>query len=471
MIDLKLAWRNLWRNKRRTFITAASVFFAMFFALVMRSFQLGTYDRLFKNVIESYTGYLQLQNTDYFDDPILDNSFEFIPSLIIKIQADPNVIAIVQRLESFALVAAGSLTQGVMVMGIDPEGEDKVSGIKGRLVKFKLTEEAVKGLKNEPIPNRTKKLLDAFINESYTGVGRLMADLAIDAKDSLTILPLVRRHASFKNGFFSHDKLNSVLLGDGLADYLRIGIGDTIVIMGQGYHGMSAAGKYCVKGIIRVPAPDIDNRIVYMPIEAARQLYGASEIATSAVISLHNNDDDNMLLTAQRLNKKMPEQYVVRTWHELNALLINQMEADSRSGAIMIWILYLVIAFGVFGTVLMMLAERRREFGVLVAIGMQKRRLATVMSLELIMTGCLGIAAGVLVSLPVVFYGHFHPVRFTGSWAKMYEDFGFDPVMPTMLPDRYYLWQILVVVIILAITIIYSNRRIFRLKIVNALRA
>ena len=86
MKDYQLAWKNLWRNKRRTLITAASVFFAVFFALVMRSFQLGAYDRLFKNVIESYSGYLQLQHIDYFDDPNLDNSFEIDQSLIDQIK-------------------------------------------------------------------------------------------------------------------------------------------------------------------------------------------------------------------------------------------------------------------------------------------------------------------------------------------------------------------------------------------------
>lgn len=124
MTDYQLAWKNLWRNKRRTIITAASIFFAVFFALLMRSFQLGAYDRMFKNIIESYTGYLQIQHRDYFDEPTIDNSFELSQPLIDKIEADPNVNTLVPRLESFALAAAESRTQGVMVLGIDP-GEKK----------------------------------------------------------------------------------------------------------------------------------------------------------------------------------------------------------------------------------------------------------------------------------------------------------------------------------------------------------
>ncbi len=470
MTDSQLAWRNLWRNRKRTLITAASVFFAVFFALLMRSFQLGAYDRLFKNIIESYTGYLQIQHKDYFDDPVIDNAFEADPSIFDTIRADPEVSAVVPRLESFALAAVGSRTQGVMVIGIDPEGEDRVSGIRKRLVKYRLTPEAITALKNDVLPDRAKKLLDVFSDDSYSSDGRLMLDLGISADDTASVLPVIRRKAAFRNEYFTSGDTAGVIIGNGLSAYLKANVGDTVVLMGPGYHGTSAAGKYAVRGIVKLPAPDIDNIIVYLPINAARDLYDASNMATSAVISLKRNDDKVILQAGEGLGRKISDPLVIRNWKELNALLLNQIEADNRSGIIMIGILYLVIAFGVFGTVLMMMAERRREFGMLVSIGMQKMKLAKVVSFEMLLIGLLGLAAGVIASLPIIFYGNIHPLRFRGEMARMYEDYGFEPVMPTLLPDTYFLWQVIVVLIILLIAILFSIRKIFRINVISSMR-
>jgi putative ABC transport system permease protein len=471
MKDYQLAWKNLWRNKRRTLITAASVFFAVFFALLMRSFQLGAYDRMFKNVIESYTGYLQIQNQDYFDEPVIDNSFELTEKLLDSIKSDPNVTDVIPRLESFALAAVESRTQGVMVLGIDPEGEEKVTNLRGKLVKYKLTPEAVKALKETTIPLKTKKLLDVFINEAYSSEGRMMLDLDITDEDSASVLPVLREKASFRNGYLNEEETGGVVIGNGLSDYLKVNISDTLVLVGQGYHGVSAAGKYVIKGIVRLPAPDIDNVIVYLPVTVAQDLFAAPGMLTSSVIGIKNNDDENVIKTETRIKNFLNEPLTIRTWHELNALLINQMEADNRSGMIMIGILYLVIAFGVFGTMLMMLAERKREFGMLVSIGMRKKKLAKIISFEMLFIGFIGLAAGVIASLPFVFYGNSHPIRFTGEMGRMYSDYGFEPVMPTMLPDNYYLWQIFIVLIILLIAIFFSIRKIIRLNVINALRA
>ena len=151
MKNYKIAWRNLWRNKRRTLITVASVFFAVFFALLMRSLQLGSYDHMFRNVIESYTGYIQVQNEDFKDNPTVDNAFAFSSEIRQNILKDKNVTDVVPRFESFALASSGSLTKGVLVMGIDPEKESLLSNVRGRLVKYKLSEKAVINLKKSEL--------------------------------------------------------------------------------------------------------------------------------------------------------------------------------------------------------------------------------------------------------------------------------------------------------------------------------
>lgn len=470
MKDYHLAWRNLWRNKRRTLITAASVFFAVFFALIMTSFQLGTYEKMYQDVIES-SGYLQLQHSDYMDESSLDNSFVIDPGVISSIEGDPNVTAVIPRLESFALAAAGSRTQGVIVIGMDPGKEVKGLNIRKRLVRYRLTPEAVESLKAENLPGRTWKLLDVYVNESFTDEASLISNLGISRSDTLEVLPLFRKYAAFNNDYLAVADTGYTVIGNGLSEYLHAGVGDTLVLMGQGYHAASAAGLYIIKGIVSMPQPDIDNRFVYLTLSDAQYLYAAAGMATSAIISVRDTDDDDLLMTRDRVGHVSGDGLAIRTWKEMNALLLNQMEADYKSGAIMIGILYMVIAFGVFGTVLMMMAERRREFGMLVAIGMQKGKLAKVISMEMFLIGFLGVAAGVATSLPVVFLGHARPLRFTGEMAKMYEAYGFEPVMPMKLPDTYYLWQVLIVFLIILIAIAFSVRKVFKMNVINALRA
>lgn len=465
-----MAWRNIWRNKKRTLITVASVFFAVFFALIMRSLQLGTYDHMFRNVIESYTGYLQVQNEDFWDNKTIDNVFNFTPEIERTILSDKNAVATVPRFESFALASSGNLTKGVLVMGIDPEKESKLSNVKAKLVKYKLTKENIDRLKKSDIPGNLKKNLDLFTGNAYVSKSSLMIELGISDKDSSAVMPLIRKYTGFGNGYIKTGEPGA-LVGEKLAMFLNLNVGDTLVLIGQGYHATTAAGKYRIAGIVKMPTPDLDNKIVYLPVDICQELFSATGMLTSLAIVVNKNDDATISKMINLLSAELKPPLKVIGWREMNQLMINQMEADNKSGGVMIGILYLVIAFGIFGTILMMTAERRREFGVLVAVGMQKSKLAIIISLEMIYIGVMGIVSGIIVALPVIYYGYYHPIRFSGEVAKMYEDYGMEPVMPFLPLNFYFLWQSVVVAIIIILAIIYPVRKIYKMEVVSSLKA
>ncbi len=471
MENLKIAWRNLWRNRRRTLITAASVLFAVFFALVFRSLQLGSYDKMFRDAIESYTGYIQVQQKDFWEEKIVDNTFPYDEAVNRELMADPNVVTTVPRFESFALASNGPTTKGVLVMGIDPDKENYLSKIPDKLVQYRMSAGALQQVKQDPhLPGRVKELAELHEGYAYTSSSRMQLDLGIGEKEADALMPTIEKYTRFENGFIEMGDPGA-WVGDRLSEYLDLNIGDTLVLIGQGYHATTAAGKYPVRGIVKLPLPDLDNKVVYLPLDVCQQLYNAAGNLTSLALHIAGNEDKEIEATMNRIRPVLTDDQRALEWKEMNEVLISQLEADNYSGMIMIGILYLVIAFGVFGTVLMLTAERRREFGVLVAIGMQKRKLASVLTMEMFFIGFIGIVAGSIVAILIIFYGVDHPIVFKGEMAKMYEDFGMEPVMAFQGIDFYFIWQMFIVSLMVILSMIYPMRKIFGMKVVNALRA
>jgi lipoprotein-releasing system permease protein len=120
-----LSWRNLWRQKRRTLIAAASVFFAVILAIVMRSAQLGSYAYMIHSSAQLYTGYFQVQNEDYWYKRSLEESYILPKKLTGQLDSIPFVESVTPRLETFALISHGSKTKVAQVIGIAPQQEEK----------------------------------------------------------------------------------------------------------------------------------------------------------------------------------------------------------------------------------------------------------------------------------------------------------------------------------------------------------
>jgi len=470
--EFRIAWRNLWRNRRRTIITAASVFFAVFFAVIMRSMQLGSYDHMISNFIESFTGHLQVQHVKYHDNPLIDNSFIYNDSVAAAISALDNVVSVTPHLESFTLASSGTQTKGVAVIAIDPVKEKDFSDPESKLVKYKITQESVNSMKNAGnIPEKLMERVRENIDRSYSSLSRLELELSLAEEDKKLYMPEIAKHVVFGNGFITGDD-EGILVSDRLAEFLKVAIGDSVILMGQGYHGVSATGIFPVRGIIKMPSPDIDNKLIIMSIIAAQRLFDAEGRISSLVVNLTDRSGRTVKTAKNRINSLLPdENTTARTWYELNPVLYQQIQGDSQSGQLMLGILYFIIFFGIFGTVLMMVSERRKEFGVLVAIGMQKRKLKRIVTIEMILLGIMGLIAGLLASLPLILYFHYYPVVIKGEMGNMMEEWGWDAIMPTAPVGPYFYWQALIVGIMVILAAAYPLRKIGKLKEIEALKS
>ena len=403
---LKLSWRNIWRNKRRTLITIASVFFALWFSLIMRSMQVGSYSHMADGIVEAYTGSMQIHHEGYWNDRTLDNTFEYSPELSGEIETIDNVKAVIPRLESFALASTGEHTKGILVVGIDP-------------------------LKELELTHPDRKLIE---------------------------------------GVYFDGSPDGVLVSSRLAEFLNLSLNDTLTMLSTGYHGASAAGIFPVIGIIKMPNPELDRRIVYMTLPGAQNFYGAESMLTSLVINVE--DSEHLHKTKKKLTDLLDEEYYeIMDWKEMNPELVQQIQSDQSGGYIMLGMLYLIVGFGVLGTLIMMTTERRKEFGVMVAVGMQKKKLGVILTIEMLMMGFVGAATGIIGSLPVIGYLVKNPIRFAGEYAEVFEAYGFEPIMPAEFDITYFIGQSVIVLVIFILAIVYPVNSVLRLKEIKALRA
>jgi ABC-type lipoprotein release transport system permease subunit len=470
--EFKIAWRNLWRNRRRTIITSASIFFAVFFAVIMRSYQLGSYDHMINNFIESFTGYLQVQNVKYQDNPLIDNSFDYNDSIAIAISEIDKVVSVTPHLESFTLASSGTQTKGVAVIAIDPVKEKNFSDPETKLVKYRITDETAQRLKDAGvIPDEVLDKVKKSLGRSYSSSARLELELRLSDEDKALCMPEIRRFSEVENGFLANDD-QGILVSDRLASYLKVAIGDSVILMGQGYHGVSATGIFPVRGILKMPSPEIDNKLIIMTIPAAQKFFDAEGKITSLVVNLTDKSNRTIKTAKARINSLLPdENTTAKTWYELNPILYQQIQGDSQSGMAMLGILYFIIFFGIFGTVLMMVSERKREFGVLVSIGMQKKKLKRVVTIEMLLLGAIGLVCGLLASMPLILYFYYYPVVLKGDMANMMEDWGWDAVMPTAWFGPYFYWQAVIVALMVVLATIYPLRKIGKLIEIEALKS
>lgn len=403
----KLAWRNIWRNRKRTAITVSAIVFAAVAAIFMQSLNRGSHEMMLDRSVRFHTGYLRLQDVRYDDEPSLDSAFALDDALRERLrQPEPQIAGIVPRIETFMLAANGEAARGALLFGIDPDAEHRFNGLRDRLSR-----------------------------------GRF-----VTAGDS-----------------------RAAVIAEGLAERLGLDVGDTLALIGQGRFGMSASGLFEIAGIIAHPLRDMDRQAVYLPLDAAQHLLSAEGHVTAALLEpSHPRHVDTL---AEALRAELDgESFEVLTWEQMLPELLELFEFDLATPRFLTLVLYIVIGFGFFGTVLTMTLERTREFGMLLSIGMRRGRLAMVIALETLFIAVIGVAAGLAAAWGLLFYFHHNPITLTGDAAQAVKDMGWEPVLPMSFAPDQFTTQGFFVFTIAFLVFLFPLIKIFRLNILESAR-
>jgi putative ABC transport system permease protein len=358
MIMLKIAFRNIFRQKRRSILTALSMFGGFVMAAFFIGFSEGTYNGIIDTFTRNQMGHIQVHHQDYLDRPSLYKTIDKLPEIEGILSQMDKVDSWAPRLYSAGLASVSEKSAGVRIIGIDPAKED-------RTTKF---------------------------------------------------------HEKIKEGaMFSVATANEVIIGKGLAKLLKGGVGDDVVVVSQAADGSIANDRYKIVGIVDTGDEIGDRASFYLPLAAAQELLvlegRVHEIAVT-VNSLHDVDfvDKALKKKLATLNSHSDSgpganaSLAVEPWQEFARSFYIAMKADKEGMWIMLLIIVLVVAVGVLNTVLMSVLERRREYGVLKAVGTKPGQIVKMVLLEVNILAVLCIVFGAAVGLLINYIFSIHGI-------------------------------------------------------------
>ena len=328
-----LAWRNLWRNRLRTTLTAGGIAFAVTLIVAAYSLQGGAMDAMADHATQLLSGHLQIQNPAYADDPSLRRLVPDATAMARALKSVPGVTAVAQRAVGFALVSVGERSYGAQVMGVDPQQEPAVSSLANLVVKGRY----IAGPDDALLGSVIARNLDIDVGDEFVLLGSKL-DGSVAAL-SLHVSGIVESGSA---------ELDRTLVQVQLAAFQdEFGLGDQAHMV-----------------VARVS--DFEHVGATLPaVEAA-----IAPLGTASVV-----------LPWQRL---MPE--VAQT-----------MQLKRASSLVMLSLIAVLVTFSIFNSFMMTVFERTREFGMLLAIGMRPAGIIGVLQIEAAWLALLGAGIGLVV--------------------------------------------------------------------------
>ncbi len=328
-----LAWRNLWRRPQRTLLSLLSVAIVSGLLVFVLSFQDGVYGQMKETTLRIFDGYAELQAPGFADDPTLDRAIVQPEQLARAAEGVPGVTVAAPRVNGFAILANGPRSYAAIVVGVDPASESRISSIASTIQE-----------------------------------GRYLT-----ARDT-----------------------NSAILGDLLAKNLGVGVGGKVTMLGSARDGSVAADVLQVAGIYHSGIPDLDRTILEMPFARAQDTFQMQDAANTIALGGPSlGSVDHALPVLEALARRTGVS--VRDWQAMEPAMRDVIDLKYATSMLFYASLVLVVAFIILNTLLMSVLERTREFGMLLALGMQPGQIGAMVWIELLALALIGCAIGVAI--------------------------------------------------------------------------
>jgi len=330
----RLAWRNLWRHPRRTWLTTGAMVFSNVLLVFMISLQFGMYGLMIENTLQAFTGHMQVQAPGYKDESKIRQVVPEAMPLAAAMRQDLGLQSIAARGAAFALASSEDRSYGIQIFGVEPRFEPEVSSIPG-----------------------------------LTTEGSYLEN--IDAAE--------------------------IVIGSVLARNLRVDLGDELILLGSGRDGSFAAGAVTIVGIFDSGINDFDRSIAEIPLGYFQDMFFMRGAAHQVVINGDDLSQVEALEKRVKQLLPVQQNLVVHDWNALQPGLKQAIQADISSAFFMYAVLVVLVAFSVLNTQLMSVLERTREFGIVMALGLTPGRLGRLVLLETALMGFLGLILGAVL--------------------------------------------------------------------------
>ena len=336
-----MAWRNLWRNRRRTYITLSAIVFGVFLAVIMMAMQDRNWADMIRLAARLGAGHVTIQHPEYLDTPTLTRTVQGTDTLRRLAEDDPHVIRVVERITGFAMLATARENVGAGFIAVSPEQEDE----------------------------ETLSLIEAIV----------------------------------EGEFFGSSTDGGIILGEKLASNLDVELGSRLVYTLADREGEIVSALARVSGIVRTGSPSVDAGICLLPIDAVREVVG---FAPDEAIQVAAFVDDQRASDAAvaALGARAPEDVAVLAWHELQPDLAVFIAMKVGGAKVMMLVLAVLVAAGIFNTLFVSVMERLREFGIMLAVGFSPGQLFRLVMLESAWLAAIGLTAAAAVTVGPYLY-------------------------------------------------------------------